>query len=150
MKTRPRFWELTGYRLPTEAEWEFACRGGAVTSRYYGMSETLLPYYAWFLLSGQHHAWPVGSLEPNDFGLFDMLGNAVEICGDMFLAYPKDRDKVFEDAPEMQPDESGDRRPIRGGGFGYQPQYVRCALRNAVGPEFRNTSGGFRVVRTFR
>ena len=69
--------ERTGYRLPTEAEWEYACRAGAGTSRHYGLSDDLLPRYARHLANGGDHSWPVGGLLPNDLGLFDMLGNCV-------------------------------------------------------------------------
>jgi formylglycine-generating enzyme required for sulfatase activity len=70
--------ERKGYRLPTEAEWEFACRAGTLTSRYYGSSLDLLDRYAWYLANSKEHAWGCGSLLPNDLGLFDMLGNAYE------------------------------------------------------------------------
>ena len=70
--------ERTGYRLPTEAEWEYACRAGAVTSRYYGASTDLLGAYAWYQANSKDHAWACGSLLPNDLGLFDMLGNQFE------------------------------------------------------------------------
>ena len=70
--------ERTGYRLPTAAEWEYACRAGAVTSRYYGHSPGLLDGYAWYENNSQDHAWACGSLRPNDLGLFDMLGNTIE------------------------------------------------------------------------
>jgi formylglycine-generating enzyme required for sulfatase activity len=66
------------YRLPTEAEWEFACRAGAVTSRYYGHSIELLDAYTWYRANSKEHAWSCGSLLPNDLGLFDMLGNPYE------------------------------------------------------------------------
>ena len=72
----------TGYRLPTEAEWEYACRAGTITSRYYGLSIDLLGKYAWYQANSQDHAWPCGSLLPNDLGLFDMLGNVYEWCQD--------------------------------------------------------------------
>ena len=74
--------ERTGYRLPTEAEWEYACRAGAVTSRYYGHSIDLLDAYAWYQANSKEHAWTCGSLLPNDLGLFDMLGNVFEWCQD--------------------------------------------------------------------
>ena len=70
--------ERTGYRLPTEAEWEYACRSGTVTSRYYGQSIELLDTYAWYQANSKEHAWSCGSLLPNDLGLFDMLGNEYE------------------------------------------------------------------------
>src|SRR5205823_3351078 len=74
--------ERTGYRLPTEAEWEYACRAGAVTSRYYGASLDLLDAYARYQANSTEHAWTCGSLLPNDLGLFDMLGNMYEWCQD--------------------------------------------------------------------
>ena len=72
----------TGYRLPAEAEWEYACRAGTITSRYHGPSVRLLKAYARYAANGGEHAWPGGSLLPNDLGLFDMLGNVFEWCQD--------------------------------------------------------------------
>src|SRR5262245_16102296 len=72
----------TGYRLPTDAEWEYGCRSGTVTGRYYGLTTDLLGKYAWYQANSQEHAWSCGSLLPNDLGLFDMLGNMYEWCQD--------------------------------------------------------------------
>jgi formylglycine-generating enzyme required for sulfatase activity len=69
--------ELPGYRLPTEAEWEYACRAGAATRFNYGESESLLVQYAWYTKNSQSRCMlPVGGLKPNDLGLFGMHGSA--------------------------------------------------------------------------
>jgi formylglycine-generating enzyme required for sulfatase activity len=107
-----------------------------------------LPHYEWYLANGQNRAWPIGSQEPNNFGLFDMLGNAMEWCFDPYLAYPQQTNKVFEDAPPTQPVEPGDRHVLRGGAFNVQPIYVRSANRNDNLPGDHYHSFGFRPVRT--
>ena len=87
MKHAADYLQRRGYRLPTEAEWEYACRSGAQTSRYYGTSDHLLAKYAWFLDNSDFRAGPVGMKKPNDFGLFDMLGDAWEWCDGVFELY---------------------------------------------------------------
>ena len=90
MKIRADALQRTGYRLPTEAEWEYGCRAGAGTSRYYGSNVDLLGRYAWYLATSPDRARPCGSLLPNDLGLFDMLGNVYEWCQDRSLQYRPD------------------------------------------------------------
>ena len=75
-----------GYRLPSEREWEYACRAGSQTSRPHGASEAFLVDYAWFLPNATKRAHPVGGLKPNDLGLFDMLGNAFEWTEDRYVS----------------------------------------------------------------
>src|SRR5262249_37344418 len=87
MQLAPNYLQRTGYRLPTEAEWEYACRVGAVTSRYYGESEELLEKYAWYVKNSAQRTWPVGILKPNDFGLFDMHGQVEVWCQDEAMDY---------------------------------------------------------------
>ena len=152
MKAKDKFWELKGYRLPTQAEWEFACRAGTVTSRYYGLSEQLLPHYARFVANSENHAWPTGTLEPNDWGLFDMLGNAGELCFDALSSgYRKGQDKVFEDTPTTEPVEGTALRAVRGGSFGSEEFGVRSGRRtNGASPLARTNHAGFRPARTYR
>ena len=84
VKIRENYLSLRGYRLPTEAEIEYATRAGAVTSRYFGETEELLPKYAWYLTNGRRDTSPVGMLKPNDFGLFDMQGNVFTWCQESY------------------------------------------------------------------
>ncbi len=133
-----------GYRLPTEAEWEYACRAGAATSRYYGETERLLGRYAWYAKNSQDR-WmlPVGSLKPNDHGLFDMQGNALEWCQEAHGSYTEgddveDTNLLSNEAP----------RVLRGASFSYLPSDVRSAFRSDLQPSNRGSSFGFRVART--
>jgi formylglycine-generating enzyme required for sulfatase activity len=78
----PDFRNRRGYRLPTTAEWELACRSGTITSRYYGATEELLEKYEWYEKNSGMQLKPAGLLKPNGLGLFDMLGNVSEWCHD--------------------------------------------------------------------
>jgi formylglycine-generating enzyme required for sulfatase activity len=143
------FQDRPGYRLPTEAEWEYACRAGATTSRYHGRSTELLGHYAWFNRNSQEHAWPCGQAKPNDLGLFDMLGNVYEWCLDDGGAkkgsqsplgnYPDDIIRLLSDK---------EPRVLRGGSFDSAPTYVRSAYRRMNAPSFRLNLFGFRLAWT--
>jgi formylglycine-generating enzyme required for sulfatase activity len=149
MKAKEKFWELTGYRLPTEAEWEFACRAGASTSRNYGVTETLLTNYAWYLVNGDSHTWPVASLKPNDFGLFDMQGNAMEWAYGFYSGYPSGSKDAAADTPNTNAVSDASSRLLRGGSFVLHSSYVRSAYRGMNQTMSRGSSNGFRPSRTY-
>jgi serine/threonine protein kinase/formylglycine-generating enzyme required for sulfatase activity len=147
--------ERTGYRLPTEAEWEYVCRAGTVTPRYFGSSEELFPRYGWTWLNSHDRAMPPGLLLPNSLGMFDMLGNLWEWCHDGPVAGrdPPPYPAGTEDKPALDRITSGviDRsmyRVLRGGAFDYSPAQARAAYRYSVASEYNEGTFGFRVVRT--
>jgi formylglycine-generating enzyme required for sulfatase activity len=150
MKTRPGFLRKRGYRLPTEAEWEYACRAGAVTARYYGETEELLGEYAWYTRNSRDRVMESGGTrKPNDFGLCDMLGNALDWCQDGARPYPRQgRYTVLVDTQYIENIVVQDNRILRGGAFLYVPVHVRCAARDASGSAIHNLNLGFRPART--
>ncbi len=152
MKAAPDYLKRTGYRLPTEAEWEYACRAGAVTSRYFGETEELLPRYAWYTKNSLNR-WmlPAGSLLPNDLGLFDMLGNALEWCHDPTFYYPTLKGANAIEDVEYNEKQVLEKTPrgLRGGSFLNRPALVRSGNRDRVRPGNLYVGGGFRAARTF-
>jgi eukaryotic-like serine/threonine-protein kinase len=84
----PDWLSRTGYRLTSEEEWEFACRAGTETIRFFGTDPALLPLYAWGIFNASGEVQPVGGLMPNDLGLFDVYGNVAEWCQDRYTDNP--------------------------------------------------------------
>jgi eukaryotic-like serine/threonine-protein kinase len=149
-RLKEKYLSLTGYRLPTEAEWEYACRAGAVTSRSYGETEELLGKYGWYQGNSKVRTWPVGSKQPNDLGLFDMHGNVWTWCQERYKGYPAPQDGgIFEDKEDILSISSTISRVLRGGSFVVLPVYVRSANRNWNAPPDRTSNVGFRPARTF-
>lgn len=147
MQAKDKFWELSGYRLPTEAEWEFVCRAETQTSRFYGSSKNLLPKYAWYLTNSNDHMWPVGSLKPNDFGLFDIQGNALEWCN-AYEDYQTSSSSIQPDTPNTEKVDTNTHRALRGGSFLDLPGNVRSAKRTTNLPNIRYSFCGFRIFRS--
>jgi formylglycine-generating enzyme required for sulfatase activity len=136
----------TGYRLPTESEWEYSCRAGATTSWFFGASDEMLGKYAWYLANSNNRIWPVGLLKPNDFGLFDMYGNAAEWTHDRAL--PWDGKPVVDEEEKSPVVRIEEPRIFRGGAFVHPAPYLRSAARFIGNPNSRDTFVGFRVART--
>ena len=132
------------YRLPTEAEWEYACRAGTETAWSFGDDNSKLNEYAWHGgIAGERFAHQVGLKKPNSFGLYDMHGNVWEWCQDY---YAKD---YYNQSPEIDPKgpQAGERRVIRGGSWGELDQSrSRSACRNNESSSRPQDNVGFRVV----
>ena len=132
------------YRLPTEAEWEFACRAGSQQRYSFGDEESALGEYASVADQRvEHGTRPVGQKKPNAFGLFDVHGNVFEWCLDQHGRYPTD--------PSVNPigNHNTDFRVMRSGAYHNHPLFVRTSYRHLGLPDRRAPGTGFRVVRLF-
>jgi formylglycine-generating enzyme required for sulfatase activity len=139
----------TGYRLPSEAEWEYAAKAGSATSRYCGSSDSLLARYAHYRDNSADRAWPVGQKRPNDLGLFDMHGNVWTWCDNPAFGYPGGRAEDKEYFRDIFSGFYDGSRALRGGSFTYHAPLVRSSDRNNDRPAGRINDVGLRVCRTF-
>jgi len=136
-------WTGDKYRLPTEAEWEYACRAFAKSRFNIGNDDSDLDRAGWYEANSGNKSHPVGQKEQNAWGLFDMHGNVWEWCSDW---YSRDYyEKGFDVDP--QGPESGGKRVVRGGCWSYESNDCRCAKRLGRGPSESSAHLGFRVVR---
>ncbi len=138
------------FRLPTEAEWEYAARADSTTEFSFGDDEKQLGDYAWFGENSGNTTHPVGQKKPNDFGLFDMHGNVWEWCSDWYSdSYYAEcqRQGTVADPPGPS---TGSYRVDRGGGWSHVAVYCRSAYRGDDAPGSRGADLGFRLVRIGR
>ena len=145
-----------GARLPTEAEWEYAARGGKQAQRrqyYFGDAAEELPNHAWFGESGRQQAHAVDEINPrtgkenlNPLGLANMLGNVWEWCAGWYNG------SYYQNSPTSNPKgpTQGTQRVLRGGSWSNSPGYLRCACRLTYVPSLRDAGCGFRCVQDVR
>src|SRR5262249_50101790 len=148
LRLPPGYLKRTGYRLPTEAEWEYACRAGSLASRYYGSATDMLNHHGWHVLNAQEQPRPVGQKKPNGLGLFDTLGNVAEWCQSSRSAGARGRAAADEEEETAVVDQSS--RGVRGASFEWMPVLLRSADRFANRPTYNGISIGLRVARTCR
>ena len=142
-------WEANGYRLPTEAEWEYACKAGTSTDFYSGSltNENCTPIdanldnIAWYCGNANNTTHPVGQKQPNAFGLYDMSGNVWEWCWDWYSSYSS---TAVTDPTGAS---TGSFRVYRGGSWCINAYYCRSACRISYAPNYDNLIIGFRIVR---
>jgi formylglycine-generating enzyme required for sulfatase activity len=137
-----RFCRWAGCRLPTEAEWEYACRAGSQKKYCFGDDVSRLEEFAWFNKNSGGKLHPVGEKKPNAWGLFDLHGNVWEWCQDWW------KDDYYKHSPKTDPagPERGSARVLRGGSFRNDPDSLRCSSRSNYDPDIRGHYIGFRVV----
>lgn len=139
-----------GVSLPTEAQWEYACRAGTSTVHFCGNTDDCVMDYAWHVFNTNGHPEDVGTKLPNPWGLYDMIGNAYEWCAD-WMDYKYGMESFNEtvkdpSGPDGPVSNTGNAKVLRGGSWNAFAVYSRAAFRMFLEPHMCNNYAGFRVV----
>ena len=144
-------WNANGYRLPTDAEWEYACKAGSTTDFYNGSLtnkdcnplDAKLDKIGWYCGNAGDKTHDVGQKEPNNFGLYDMSGNIMEWCWDWYNIY------ASTEVTDPRGEPTGTTRVLRGGWYKYPSDGCRSSYRNTLTPEGISNYFGFRICRNY-
>ena len=130
-----------GYRLPTEAEWEYACRAGTTTAYFFGDDASKLKAYAWYEDNSGEKPRPVGQKPANPWGLFDMHGNVWEWCNDFYNV------DYYQESPKENPGgpETGETKVLRGGAWKFSAESCRSAYRYNENPGYADVCFGYDI-----
>jgi formylglycine-generating enzyme required for sulfatase activity len=133
--------DATGYRLPTEAEWEYACRAGTTTTYFFGDGPAKLGEYAWFDKNAGGRPRPVGQKRPNPWGLFDMCGNVWEWCNDFYGV------DYYGTSPRQDPHgpDQGKTKVVRGGAWRFSAENLRSGYRYNENPGYSDVCFGYDI-----
>jgi len=134
-----------GFRLPTEAEWEYACRAGSITPWCFGDQVLDVGEYAWYYDNSSMESHPVGQRKPNAWGLFDMHGNVMEWCYDWYNELHYQQCAEEEESPTGPAE--GTAKVLRGGAWQFGAEATRSAYRNNSAPDAVAGVIGFRICR---
>ncbi len=141
LKTWQCNFAANGYRLPTEAEWEYACRAGTTTAYFFGNDPTKLGGYAWYEKNSGGHPHSVGQKRPNPWGLYDMSGNLWEWCNDFYQV------DYYQKSPTENPrgPQQGETKVVRGGAWRFSDESCRSGYRYNENPGYADVCFGYDI-----